>query len=345
MPELVPASKEVNSFTLRAMLPYWLDNLAENLPAIRSSVFDVTRVPKKKEPVIIVGAGPSLKYFKHLEMIRNSGWKHPVLSCDKVLLDCLKHKIIPYAVATVDGSPQIAGFYSAPIVRKHCKQIFGLFNTLAHPKTVAAWSNYGGVPYWFNTMLDLPDGPEGVNPRSMSYWLWNLTKQKPLISGVGNVGAFLWNFATELEADPIILVGFDFSEQVEKKNDGIYFPQTVNMFMRKYNDVDKASDAAAEVHQQEINPDFIAEETGKGWYENYYEKGKPVRYLVNPVWKEYRNKLAAHINSCEHTTTINSTGNGCLHSQAKDDEGKLILNSPNFKCQPLKEVLDEYGTS
>jgi hypothetical protein len=102
-------------------------------------------------------------------------------------------------------------------------------------------------------------------------------------------------------------------------------------------DIIAAQDHAAALHQIESNPDFTSTIDDPP----YYEKGQPVRYLVNPIWKSYRNTLAKHIKE-SGIKTINATNNGCLHTQARDDKGNFILNLPNFKSQSLDSVLEEY---
>jgi hypothetical protein len=341
MTERVPAAKGLSDSTLRRMMPFWMDNLYENLPKIRGGK-DIVDIPKReKEPCIVVGAGPSLKYYEHLKMIAESGWKHPVISCDKVLSDCIESGIIPYASASVDASSKIANFYAHKNIRQHAKSIYGIFNSFVSSSVANTWANYGGEPYWFVPELDLPMTKEGFFNPGLSWMLSCLTKHQGVISAIGNVGSFLWNFAgAVLNCSPVILVGFDFSEQIKDKVDAVYFNQYVSMFLKKF-DEKTAQDKAAESHQLEDNPDVIAEKTGKGWLENYYEAGKPVRYLVNPIWKEYRNKFALSL-AQSGIETLNCTGNGCLHTGAKDDNGNYILKLPNFKVKTLQEVIKEW---
>jgi hypothetical protein len=249
-------------------------------------------------------------------------------------------------VATIDGSPKVAGFYSSGIVRKNIQNINAIFGLFVHPRVVDTWEKNGGKPYWCTPMIDPLTGPDGkTNPHTITFFLWNLSKNKVIMAGMGNVGSFLWNVAYSIEADPIILVGFDFSEQVQDKSQAIYFDSYANMFMQKYAP-DEAQDKAAALHQLEINPDFIAREDGEGWQKEYFQKGQPVRYLTNPTWKVYRKKLAQHISTAGRLT-INATGNGCLHTEAieKDEKGvdQYILKTPNFKCADLEDVLSKYN--
>jgi hypothetical protein len=327
----------VGKNTKNTLLPLWMDHLYRNLPLVRDGL-NLQDLPAKKEPCIVVGAGPSLKKLDQLNLIVQEKWRHPVLSCDRTLAACLKACIIPYATSSVDASYKIAGFYTSPIVRKYAGQMNAVFSGFADPKIIQKWKGYGGKIWWYTPMLDVPKDKQGKEYYdTQSYLLFLLTNGKPLMSGIGNVGAFLWNLAVALQCEPIILVGFDFSEQVLDIKDAVYFTSWVASFMTKYHDEKKACDAAAVLHQLETNPDFIATISDG----HYFKKGEHPRYLINPIWKGYRNMLATHIVTAKKMT-INATGNGCLHTQAKEGDA-YILKSPYFKAQPLEEVLKEYG--
>lgn len=261
-----------------------------------------------------------MKRYRHLTMIKKSGWKHPVLCCDKMIRDCVNHGIKPYVVASVDGSPVIARFYKG-ISKEIAEQINAVFAVTVHPKTVKTWK---GPIYWFLAMLDSPFIPDEKNPelvrtnrKSVSYILHLLSKGKAPISAIGNVGAFQWNLAYELGCSPIILVGYDYSEQVKFKEQAIYFKNYVTMFHKIGGiSLKEAKQKAALLHQVETNPDF------------------GTTYLVNPIWKSYRRTFMQHIiQSKAHT--INCTGGGCLTTKA--------IPVPNFEACSLKKALVKYG--
>jgi hypothetical protein len=337
----MPAAPDsVAGDTKARMFPLWMSNLASNLERIRNGN-SLDNFPKRKEPCIIVGAGPSVKKLKHLDMIKKE-WKHPILVCDRMLGDCLAKGLMPSAVGSVDGTDKITGFYTKPIVQKYGKCVPAILGCCTHPKVVEVLHDWD--IWWYVPMLDAPVTQEGkINFDSQTYMLQVLT-QKTAISGIGNVGAFLWNVALALECDPIILVGFDFSEQVRDKAKGVYFPIFTAMYYQKFKDEKKASDEAADLYQFEFNPDFIAT-VSDGDY--FFKIGKNPRYLVNPVWKLYRKAFASYIKMGKRLT-INATGNGCLHTQAKENDDKgnpvYILQTPYFKAQDLSEVIREYGS-
>jgi hypothetical protein len=246
-------------------------------------------------------------------------------------------------VATVDGSPALKKFYKPKIVRQNIKNINVAFNVAVSP-TVAKMKK---PAYWFTGMLD---DVSTLQRRSITYIFARLANHHGVISGVGNVGGFLWNEAVELECSPIILVGYDFSEQVRYKEHSVFWNGMVSGFLIQLmrdrhhekptdEDAKEAQDKAAVLHQVESNPDFISEVDDPP----YFEKGKPVRYLANPYWKGYRKALGElMLGLAEHqaknkqplTTTINCTGNGCLHTEA--------IQNPCFQASPLEQILEKY---
>lgn len=316
MSDVVPtAPDDLREHTYNMLIEPWLDNFAENLALVRNGK-PLEALPKRKgEPCIIIAGGPSIPRYSQLKQIERFGWKHPVLCCDKMLASALKHKIIPYATASVDGHPKIADFYKRKIVKKHAETVNAAFNVMVHPNVTKNWR---GEVYWFLNIMDSVLTETGkLNNKSITYILHVLTrKHASLISTIGNVGAFLWNLGIVLECDPLILIGYDFSEHVKDKTKAVYFNAFVRMFEQKYKDEKTQRDKAAALHQVEINPDF-------GTF-----------YLVNPIWKSYRDTLGHYIiESKKHT--IQCSGNGCLHTGA--------VKCSNFEAMPLKEAIRTFG--
>jgi hypothetical protein len=312
---LPPAPQDVLENTYNMLIPLWMQNYAENFTAVHNGL-DAEALPHRKEPCICIGGGPSLDKYKHIRQIRKTGWKHAILTCDKSLNRCLCNHLRPDVVASVDGSPVIESFYQHPAIKVHAKTTAAAFNITIHPKVRERWESYGGKIYWFVALLDNPKTPEKkMDQHSITFILHLLSNGKGIISAIGNVGSFIWNLAYSMECDPIILVGYDFSEQVAYKSQAIYFNGMTRMFMQQYTDLKKAKEAAAALHQVETNPDF------------------KTKYLVNPIWKRYRESLAAHIiTSGKHT--INCTGNGALHTEA--------IKAPNFEAMNLTDALRKY---
>lgn len=351
MNEIIPPAKHMLDATYNALIGPWMQNFAINLPKIRKGLNLQNLQKKEGEPCILIGGGPSLTRYKHLQKIKKACWKHPVLCCDKVISDCLSHGIKPYITASVDGNPVIAEYYQDKTVKKASRILNAAFSITVHPKTVKAWK---GKIWWFTAMLDSIEKDEEhdlllqkfleidvtepdalikfvklqqkiltrtpkrqLNRHSNSYLLHLLSGGKGLISAVGNVGSFLWNLAADLGCSPIILTGYDFSEQVRDKADAVYFMKYAMMFHKKGGlSWEDAQDKAALLHQVETNPDFNT------------------HYLVNPIWKSYREQLKAHIITSK-IHTINATGNGCLHTKA--------IPVHTFEATTLESVLNRYN--
>ena len=360
MSEVMPAAPpDLQQNTYNTLIPYWMNNFAENLSLIRSGK-DVVDLPKHTgEPMLLIGGGPSLKTLNHLDLIAKSKWKHPIIVCDKELANCLRKRVKPSLVVTLDGSPKVATFYNQPVVRKLGKDVTPVFVVTTHPSVVKIWSQMrvfdwklldreGPNIHWFVGMLDelqtsgtkcarcreetqfafnycpfcgkhladnrISEQPK-LNTRSVTYIIYLLSGRKGTMSGIGNVGSCIWNIGAALGASPLILVGYDFSEQVKYKSQAVYWNAFLRMYLTKYKNKKKALDAAAALHQVEENPDFHT------------------KYLVNPIWKQYRDLLKAHIVSSK-IPTINATGNGCLTTEA--------IKCENFTAKPLEEILNIY---
>ena len=322
--EVIPPFEWASEQTYRACIQAWMQNFRLNLPRIWKDP-QICDLPKKeKVPCICIGAGPSLQKFHHLEMIAKAKWKFPILVCDKVLKQALDLKLNPYIVCSVDGSPLVANFYNNIKPKMIPSDLNALFAVTIHPKVVKAWRRR---IYWFVPMLD---EVQKLQDRSLTYLLCLISGHKGTMSGIGNVGGTIWNISAELGCSPIILVGFDFSEQVKYKEQAVYWNHLVALFLKETGDLEKAQEKAALLYQVEENPDFKATFNDLP----YYEKGKNVRYLVNPIWKGYQRQLKAHIES-SGIHTIQSTNNGCLHTGA--------IKCPNFEALPLKMVLEKYN--
>lgn len=318
--ELLPAAPDdLMDYTYQSLIGGWLDNFALNLPRIRSGQ-GVDKLPKwSKQPALIIAGGPSIDKYNQLKTIADAKWKHPIFVCDKMLIPVLKAGILPNYVATVDGHPIISKFYKDRVVTENARKIQGVFNVVTHPSTLKEWRTRHGHTNWFVSIIDRSVSPAAeirIDKHSVTYALCAMSNYKPLMSGMGNVGAFLWNLAVGLECEPLILIGFDFAEYVRDKSEALYFWAFTQMFLEKGLSEEEAQDKAALLHQVEKNPDFNNS------------------YLINPVWKRYREIMAVHIVQSK-VETINCTGGGSLHTDA--------VKAPNFKTINLEEALAKYA--
>ena len=74
----------LNNMSTHHLLPAWVGNFKENLKVIDESK-DIMELEKKKEPAIVVGAGPSIKMHNHLKMLQESNFKGTIFATDRIL--------------------------------------------------------------------------------------------------------------------------------------------------------------------------------------------------------------------------------------------------------------------
>ena len=191
--------------TFRTKSQMWMNNMAENMATIRNGR-DIEKLPKAKGTALVVGAGPSVRAENHLQKLREAEWDGYLLCTDKMLIPCLRAGVLPDVVLTVDGDPYIAKYYDDPLVDRYRDDVKAVFDALTvHPKVVER------VPfekYWFLTFVDDPLDPK--NPKSLTRTL-HFMVHKTIIQSGGNVGASAWHLGYYLQADPVGMIGLDYS--------------------------------------------------------------------------------------------------------------------------------------
>lgn len=206
----------ISQATKENLLGLWMSNFAENLPHIRESKTLDKLVPKnaKNPPVsaaIVVGAGPSIYQYRHLEMLAESNFEGKVISTDSMLHKCLERGIVPDLTVTVDGGEIIAKFYEHELVEKHGSELKVALISTACPKIRERLERVGAEIYWFHGIFD-----DWRSPESFTKMLKLVTKteDKPYgiasVSALGNCGACAWVLAHSLlRSSPIALLGID----------------------------------------------------------------------------------------------------------------------------------------
>jgi len=90
------------------------------------------------QKAIIVGAGPSLFRFKHLERLKKIGFPGVIITTDKMLKDLLKMDIVPHYVITGENTKKITRFFqredneSFDFVKKFSKDIICVMTHKTH---------------------------------------------------------------------------------------------------------------------------------------------------------------------------------------------------------------------
>ena len=107
----------------------WVNNFAINLdkiweePSAGELVLckDNESIKKQNLSAIVIGRGPSIKKFNHLELLKESDYNGSIICCDGALIDTLKAGVTPerfpnFYVATIDPVPQIKKFYDDDLI-------------------------------------------------------------------------------------------------------------------------------------------------------------------------------------------------------------------------------------
>ncbi len=191
----------------------WMQNFAVNIQRGLLTDHKLWHLPKLSTPALVIGAGPSVKEKKHLELLQS--WIEDdrqrrglltVFSTDRMLIPLVHAGITPDYVVTVDGNAEkIARFYQDPLLTGN--EEFGLKAILAAtvaPNVVQACKARNIPIYWFVAMLDAFTLTNNVT-RLMHF----MTEATALNCG-GNSGSACWDIAWYLEAKTIALIGLDY---------------------------------------------------------------------------------------------------------------------------------------
>jgi hypothetical protein len=216
-----------------------------------------------------------------------------------MLIPLLKEKIVPDIVCTVDGSPVIKKFYDDPTVDEYKDRVKAVFSSLTvHPEVV---KRCPFEKYWFVNMYDDPTAPT-----SLTAAFHFMSGRKTILVAGGTVGFFAFNLAYFLGADPIILVGYNYS----------------------YNDLDITKSAYYGAYLLECKGDT---EKVKKYFSIRTNPVWKNRYLLDLMWQTYREIFAFYVKRAR-AKVINATGEGSLHPP----EVKV-------ECTSLEDVFEKFN--
>mgnify|MGYP001626209389 CR=1 FL=1 len=276
-PKLPKNVKVVMDLTFYSKCSLWYDNFAVNLPMIRGGR-DVSELPRfDGEPVVLVGAGPSIWKFNHLELLGK--WRKPIICVDKMLIPLLKRGIKPNIVASVDGDPSIKSFYDDPAVDE-VEGVKAVFSVTVHPEVV---KRCPFEKYWFINIFDEP-----TEPRSLTAAFHFMSGRKSMLVAGGTVGFFIVNLAYFLGCNPIILIGYDYS----------------------YDDLDITKTAYYKAYLAKCNGD---KEAVKRYFSVRQNPKFKNFYLIDLMWQVYRDIFEFYVKRMP-VKIINATEAGSLHS-------------------------------
>jgi hypothetical protein len=202
------------------LFPLWMANFAENVRYIRdesaksiSQLASPEVVEKPLHSAVVIGRGPSVFNHEHLSVLadaqRKSEFKGLVVASDGMLIECLKHGIVPDLTVSVDGSHIIRKWYDNELVDS---KVHVALPVTIHNSVYQECVKRGVTVYWYLPMFDLFIAKESITKvlRAMT-----ATAKNPdgfvMTSVGGNSGTAAWVFAAFiLKCSPVALIGIDF---------------------------------------------------------------------------------------------------------------------------------------
>jgi hypothetical protein len=283
----------------------WINNFALNLEYIwkELSAAELTHTTDKltenqKSSAIVIGKGPSLKKFHHLELLRESNYNGTIICCDGALIDALKAGVTPekfpnFLVLTIDPAAGIKRFYDHELVKKYGQKIKGVFSILSHPSAVEQARRSGIKIHWLHSLFDYNEGKKSFNYiSSLIIRSKNHPKGLPAIQTGGNVGTSSWFAAWMiLKCSTVALIGINNGWEEDDSWD------TITRHGRKDLPInsEKNSSSFQKLFPKVFNPDI-------GKY-----------CILDPIFQFYSTALKEFISrSPSWLTTINATEGGSI---------------------------------
>ena len=332
---LTPTIHDYVQESTKTLLDMWIKNFSDNLPYIRFgntltmniNKYDAHNLSElalpeptfenpSKHSAIVIGRGPSIFTHKHLDLlseaIKQGNYTGIISSTDGMLIECLKHDILPTLTTSVDGSPIIQKWYDNPLVKGHGKNLKIALSTTVNHLVYQTVRKMGCKIFWFHPMFDDPKEVEGLTriQRMMTISDFN---DKPIqaLSCGGNSGASAWVMAMNLfKATPCCLIGIDFSyPEGTKLEDTPYFSSFIKASKGKV-------DSLSEVYKKIYHPIFKSYAYIDAVFQGYKQTFLEYQEMT-PAWYRY------------YDGTINATEGGALWGRG-------------ITCMSFKQFLEKY---
>jgi len=239
-----------------------------------------------KKPVLIIGGGPSLDTYNHLELLKKYGFNGDIFCVSSILKKVLEYGIIPNYVVSIDAENHDTMFLEHEIIKEHSDKITGIFSVTVHPSTNECFK---GNRYFIQGYINPETAP---NVGHMIYLFTNVLS----IVTCGNVGSSCITLASSMGYNPIITIGLDLSFPTEKELKH-YYDSIIHTWDKRKKEIDWNLPEYKYKHM--INPDFNKEYYIDKTFESYAISTKEIIYHLSSV-----NKLI-----------INCTEQGALHSK------------------------------
>jgi hypothetical protein len=193
------------------------------------------------DSAIVVAAGPSIKRRDPINAIKASGYKGAIIATESAMYYCLRNGVVPDLTVTVDPFPtRIDRWFGDPnlteeilakddyyrrqdmdesfvdemrtnaeileLLDRHGREMRIALSTGSSEPVVRRAIDTGMKIFWWNPMLDDPDGPD-----SLTRDLYRLN-DVPCVNAGGNVGTTCWMMADAvLGKRHVALTGVDFA--------------------------------------------------------------------------------------------------------------------------------------
>jgi len=281
----------------------WVQNFALNLNNIwnESSARELSLNQNnlnENSSAIVVGKGPSLKKENHLKLLAESDFKGTIICCDGILIDCLKAGVTPekfpkFFVVSIEARSDLKKYYDHELVRKHGKNISGLFSTVSDPTAIDFARKSGIKIHWFHALFDYSEGKKSFN--NISALMTRCKKHTNGLPGLqtgGNVGTTSWFVAWQiLKCKTVALIGINHGWNIDDPSElilshGHEFPVP---------EIDESSSSFRRLFPQIYNPEFDC------------------TCILDPIFQYYSKALKEFIKrSPEWVNTINATEGGTI---------------------------------
>ncbi len=282
----------------------WVANFALNLRHIwiESSAkeldpSDNPEYKKENNSAIVIGSGPSVRKYQHLELLANSDYKGTIICCDSALRNALKAGVTPekfpkFYVATIDTDEIIKRYYDDSIVDKYGKKIKGIFSTVVNPSITERARKAGIHIYWLHSLFDYNEGKKSFNQISALMVRAGKNKGLPAIQTGGNVGTSSWFIAWQIIKCGIVgLIGINHGWDEDTPLADIVSHGSGLHHMK----IDQNNPAFEKFFPKIYNPEFNC------------------HCILDPYFQYYSNALKDFIaRSPTWVTTINATEGGCI---------------------------------
>ncbi|HYL66106.1 MAG TPA: 6-hydroxymethylpterin diphosphokinase MptE-like protein [Nitrosopumilaceae archaeon] len=300
----------------------WVKNFSINLNNIwnESSVKELgpTKDPnykKEEHSAIVIGRGPSIKKYNHLELLANSDYQGSIVCCDGALITALNAGVTPekftnFYVVTIDSRNEIRKYYDDKIVDKYGSKIKGIFSTVIKPSTVERARQAGIKIHWLHPLFDYDEGKKSFNQISaLMVRAKNHPNGLPAIQTGGNVGTSSWFVSWQiLKCSTVALIGINHGWN---EDDPLELIMT-HGYTHPLVQMNKNSSAFQQLFPKIYNPEFDC------------------TCILDPIFQYYSKALKEFIlRSPSWVNTINATEGGSIFGE-------------RIKCTTLIKFLNMY---